>query len=196
MSELGKTISEINEIGVYKSRSIEMPKTPIGIKTPLEKGKHSKGETLFKMHFDISNQIEDNLKNLIMTQKGERLGFPDYGTNLRQIYSNNTLSQEEVANIASNEINSVVSKYMPSISLTEFYSSRVNDSNQKENASNIAGLDMMNAQNQGISINDVDINKTNIENINTDSIFEITISYSIPLLQQQKKLTLRINSSE
>lgn len=196
MSELGKTISEINEIGIYKSRSIEMPETPIGIKTPLEKGKHSKGETLFKMHFDISNQIEDNLKNLIMTQKGERLGFPDYGTNLRQIYSNNTLSQEEVANIASNEINSVVSKYMPSISLTEFYSSRVSDSNQKENASNIAGLDMMNAQNQGISIDDVDINKTNIENINTDSIFEITISYSIPLLQQQKKLTLRINSSE
>lgn len=196
MSELGKTISEINQIGIFKARSIEMPKTPIGIKTPLEKGRSAKGETLFKMHFDIPSQIEDNLKNLIMTQKGERLGFPDYGTNLRQIYSNNTLSQEEVANIASSEISKVVEKYMPAISLLEFYSSKVESNSQKENSANITGFDMINAQSQGVSINDIDINKTNTSNLIADSIYEITLSYNIPLLRQQKKITLRINSSE
>ena len=196
MSELGKTISEISEIGLYKSKTLAMPKTPIGIKTPLEKGRVNKGETLFRMHFDIVNQIEDNLKNLIMTQKGERLGFSDFGTSLRQIYSNNTLSEDEIVNIASAEIREAVNKYMPSINLLEFYSSRVDNSSQKENAANINALNMLSTQNQGVNIDDIDINKTNRQNINLDSVFEITLSYSIPLLRQQKKLTLRINTSE
>ena len=44
--------------------------------------------------------------------------------------------------------------------------------------------------------NDIDINKTNTSNVIADSIYEITLSYNIPLLRQQKKITLRINSSE
>ena len=53
----------------------------------------TENETLFKMHFKIDDQIKDNLKNLIMTQKGERLGYPDFGTNLRAIYSNTSLAE-------------------------------------------------------------------------------------------------------
>ena len=44
---------------------------PIGISTPLTKGFRN-NESLFKMHYVLENQIDDNLKNLLMTKKGER----------------------------------------------------------------------------------------------------------------------------
>ena len=69
-------------------------KYPIGIRTPLQEGKINK-ETLFRMNFDIENQIKDNLKNLLMTKKGEKLCFSDYGTSLYEIYASD-LSIDEV----------------------------------------------------------------------------------------------------
>ena len=65
MSELGKTLNELRTQGEWKLNTLAVQKNPIGIKTPLERGS-SYGETLFKMHFDITEQIQDNLKNLIM----------------------------------------------------------------------------------------------------------------------------------
>lgn len=195
MSELGSTLRQIRKIDAQKSKTLDIPMNPIGIKTPLERGSREK-ETLFKMHFDISAQIKDNLKNLIMTQKGERLGFPDFGTNLRQIYSNNTLTKDEVADIASQEINEVVSKYMPSISLQEFYSSKVQDQNEKRNSANIKGAELASSLNSGLSIEDSSVSLKNENNDNIDSIYEITIKYTIPILDKKQQITLRINSSQ
>ena len=90
---------------------------PIGIKTPLRQGS-KQGETLFSMHFDIFDQIEDNLKNLIMTQKGERLGRPEYGTNIYKIYSNTNIENPD--EIILGEISSTVSRFMPQIFLKDF----------------------------------------------------------------------------
>lgn len=195
MSELGSTLRQIRKIDAQKSKTLDIPMNPIGIKTPLERGSREK-ETLFKMHFDISEQIKDNLKNLIMTQKGERLGFPDFGTNLRQIYSNNTLTKDEVADIASQEINEVVSKYMPSISLQEFYSSKVQDQNEKRNSANIKGAELASSLNSGLSVEDSSVSIKNENNDNIDSIYEITIKYTIPILDKKQQITLRINSSQ
>ena len=119
MSENGRTLSELKKLGNWKSKTIKEVRKPLGIKTPLEKGS-SQGETLFKMHFNIIDQIQDNLKNLIMTQKGERLGFPDYGTSLRKIYSNTTITNDQVADIAADEIKKAVEKYMPNLTLLNF----------------------------------------------------------------------------
>ena len=145
MSDLGKTINDIRNQGEWKLLTVTPKKSPIGIKTPLEKGKDY-GETLFKMHFNIVDQIQDNLKNLIMTQKGERLGFPDYGTSLRTIYSNVSLSDDQIAEYASKEIKDTVSKYMPNIRLVQFYSDRADPSDFKNKASTNIGLDYMRAQ--------------------------------------------------
>ena len=59
---------------------------PIGIKTPLEIGQEN-GDSLFKMHYKLENQIADNLKNLILTRKGERIGFYDFGTDIHKTYT-------------------------------------------------------------------------------------------------------------
>lgn len=194
MSELGKSLDQFNRIKRKKEFLKKIPETPIGIKTPLERG-NVKKETLFKMHFDIIDQIEDNLKNLIMTQKGERLGFPDFGTNLRQIYSNNTLSEQEIVDLASEEIRLSVQKYMPSLELQEFYSKQLSVENLKENAV-IQNANKF-AENLSVDITEENsINEINKLNQYADSLFEITINYFIPLLNKKKSINLTINSSK
>lgn len=195
MSELGTSLSQLRVRGEYKAKTLDSPLKPIGIKIPLERGT-SKKETLFKMHYDILDQIEDNLKNLIMTQKGERLGFPDYGTSLREIYSNNTLEENEIADLASEEVREAVQKFMPSLRLVKFYSSRASIDNKKENASNEKGLELARELNTSLDIENSDIVMINKNNENIESFYEITIKYKIPLLDQIKSLKLIINSSK
>jgi phage baseplate assembly protein W len=90
-------------------------KPPIGIKTPMELSMNS---GLFTMHTDISKQISDNLRNLIMTNHGERLGFYDFGADLRPLVFE--LGQEEADILAVERIKTAVSKYMPFVSLSNF----------------------------------------------------------------------------
>ena len=197
MSELGQSLRKIRERSAYTSKTLEIPKKPIGIKTPLERGNVQNGESLFKMHFSIEDQVVDNLKNLIMTQKGERLGFTDYGTNLNKIYSDTSLTEDEIADIASTEISNVVSKYMPSIRLSQFYTQKVEDAFDKNNMSNITGLNLSNALDGEIDISNVSSKEINKNNKDIDSIHKITIEFFIPALDGQKRLIeLFINSGK
>jgi phage baseplate assembly protein W len=193
MSELGKTLNELRTQGEWKLNTLAVQKNPIGIKTPLERGS-SYGETLFKMHFDITEQIQDNLKNLIMTQKGERLGFPDYGTSLRKIYSNVSITEDQVVDYASSEIKRVVAKFMPSINLTQFYSERASEAEVKLSSQNNLGLEFSRA-NESVTTTNAKINVLNKDNPNLEKIYKITIEYSIPILNKNKSIILFINNS-
>ena len=193
MSELGKTLSELKSVGEWKLNTLKTKKTPIGIKTPLEKGE-SRSRSLFKMHYDILDQIQDNLKNLIMTQKGERLGFPDYGTSLRKIYSNTKLSDNQIVDYASEEIKLAVEKYMPSINLIEFYSEKASDSFSKKNSQNNIGLEYARAT-ENILIEKSKINILNKDDPNLENIYKITIGYAIPTLDKKNSIVLFINNS-
>lgn len=93
----------------------EVRKPPIGIKTPLQV---DIGNGLFTMHSDLGKVVSDNLRNLIMTNHGERLGFPDFGANLRPILFE--LGREEGDQMAISRIRSTVGKYMPFVSLEGF----------------------------------------------------------------------------
>ena len=167
---------------------------PIGIKTPLQPGKRE-NESLFKMNFEIKSQLKDNLKNLLMTKKGEKLCFPDYGTNLFEIYSSN-LSKDEIYDFAMNEINESVAKYMPSITLSKFYSKKLVKTNlvdaeeTKDHLRNKEALEFYNAQNN-IAINGNDIT-LNTDNPNIDEIYEITVNYVIPNISQKETESLSI----
>lgn len=197
MSELGQSLKKLRARSAYLDKTLEIQRKPIGIKTPLEKGNFHSGESLFKMHFNISDQIIDNLKNLIMTQKGERLGFPNYGTNLNKIYSNTSLSEEEIANIASREISNVVKRFMPSISLNQFYSQKVESSADGNNISNINGLNYAQSLPDSIDIENIESEEINKNNKDVDSIHKITLEFFIPTLDGQKRtLELFINSGK
>ena len=107
----GNNVADIPE-------SVDTPvrqKPPIGIKTPLEL---SIDNGLFTMHTDVAKQISDNLRNLVMTNHGERLGFYDFGANLRPLLFD--LGSEDADLKAIENIKAAVNKYMPFVSLSNF----------------------------------------------------------------------------
>lgn len=81
---------------------------PIGIKTPVELGT----DGLFAMHTDIKEQVADNLRNLVLTNWGERLGNYFFGANLRPILADFS-HKDDFDQEAMVRINTAISRYMP-----------------------------------------------------------------------------------
>ncbi len=92
--------------------------TPIGILTPLQLGT---AESLFAMTYSLADQVHDNLRNLLLTNWGERLGLYDFGANLRQITTEFT-TQDDFDAQAVTRISNAVSRWMPYVSLEDFLS--------------------------------------------------------------------------
>lgn len=120
----GKLRKDFTKKEKYKNKILESGKKPIGIKLPLSSSKNS-NETLFEMTYTVSDQVKNNLKNLILTKKGEYLCMPSFGTNLIDVYNSTNL--ENIEEIAMQEIQSAVSTYMPFINLTNFTSIKISE---------------------------------------------------------------------
>ena len=89
---------------------------PIGIKTPLEFGEGQ--DDLYKTHSNPGDQIRDNLKNLVLTNFGERLGNCNFGANLIDL----TFDLSAIENFESEaflRIQNAVRRYIPAIALRE-----------------------------------------------------------------------------
>lgn len=99
---------------------------PIGIKTPL---RISDSEGLLDVHYVLADQVNDNLRNLLLTNWGERVGFYDFGANLREL-TTEIASQDDFDTSAIERIKSAVGRWMPYIDLEDF-ESNVNNSNNK-----------------------------------------------------------------
>ena len=92
--------------------------TPIGIKTPLRPGGNN---GIFDVHFNLPNQVKDNLKNLLLTNWGERVGLYNFGGNLRPLVTE-LVSQDSFDSQASERIKGAVDRWMPYVSLDTFES--------------------------------------------------------------------------
>jgi len=98
---------------------------PIGIKTPLELENNE-----FKTHTNPIKQLSDNFRNLMMTNKGERLGRFNFGANLTALvyeYSNTPQFEE----IISESIIQATQEYIPTIAIQNI-DSNVIDINEKK----------------------------------------------------------------
>jgi len=98
-------------------KKLESP--PVGIKTPLALGEGRSG--IFQMNFASFDQVSDNLKNLILTNWGERLGNFYYGANLRPLTTELT-NQDDFDSEAMQRIQQAVSNFMPYVELETFNS--------------------------------------------------------------------------
>lgn len=110
-----------NSVGVKKTTidsnaSLSRSTPPIGIKTPVELGDDDDG--IFKMHRNLADQVRDNLINLILTNHNERIGFTDFGANIRPLLSE--LGSEDGDEEAMRRIQVAVGKYMPFVALENF----------------------------------------------------------------------------
>lgn len=90
---------------------------PIGIVTPLSLG----NEGLLKTNTNLATQLADNLRNLVMTNWGERLGFYDYGANLRPLMVD-LVSLDDFDSNAIERIRNAVQRWMPYVDLVDFIS--------------------------------------------------------------------------
>lgn len=97
---------------------------PIGIKTPLEFSKKSQ-DSLFAMHYNVTDQIHDNLRNLLLTNPGERLGRHNYGAGLREM-TLEMLGNEDFEHRVMMRIKGTVEKYMPFVDLDSFGIDNIN----------------------------------------------------------------------
>ena len=105
---------------------------PIGIKTPLSLSENN-NDSLFEMHRNIEDVIRDNLRNLLLTNKGERLGRHDFGTSLRSL-TFEMINSENFEQIIMNDIQAAVEKYLPYIELDVFSSETVEFESNENNA--------------------------------------------------------------
>lgn len=115
--------SAVGETDVsYKARNTSAAQSmPVGIKTPLEAGLEKDG--LFKMHYSLEATVSDNLRNLVLTNHGERMFRYDYGANLRELAFELGTEAGDVEAI--NRIRTAVSTYLPFINLQTFETVKV-----------------------------------------------------------------------
>ena len=90
--------------------------SPVGIITPVTFD--SVNGSMFEMSTDIADQIRDNLKNLISTNRGERLLLEDFGADLKELAYDFT--SEDVTTEAINRIAVATGKFMPFVDLGTF----------------------------------------------------------------------------
>lgn len=107
-----------------QTRSEELSTTvadlPVGIVTPIRLGDRSEG--IFKMNFSLADQIADNLRNLVQTNWGERLGQYFFGANLQEL-TTEIVSKDDFENESMARIKSAVERWMPYVNLIDFDSS-------------------------------------------------------------------------
>jgi phage baseplate assembly protein W len=113
---------------IRRIESVEVSKIPIGIKTPLSFGLN--GEGFYTMNFTVADQIQDNFKNLLLTNHGERIGRYFYGANLQPLVVEFTTKQNDFETEAITRINTAVSVWMPFIQLIDFDYTPIYDNDQ------------------------------------------------------------------
>jgi hypothetical protein len=102
----------LEEVKDIASKEISLPLSP---KTPL---RLSNSDDLFEMNYDLLDVLNDQIKNLIYTEPGERLCFPNLGTSLKNVISRNDNLNSAIDNIA-NQIKNVITAYAPGIILND-----------------------------------------------------------------------------
>jgi len=114
---------KFKSVGVDKKETLDLQDTivkkldtPIGIRTPIQFGTDVDG--LCKMHHNNADQVADNLRNLILTNHGERLGLHNFGANLRELTFE--LGNSDVDSEAMSRISKAASIFMPYVQLREF----------------------------------------------------------------------------
>ena len=90
------------------------------------------------MNTTLSDQFADNLRNLLLTNHGERLGIYDFGANLRELLTNYS-TNEDFESQAIERITVAVNKWMPFVSLLDF-TTTINENRNFEPNSGIASV--------------------------------------------------------
>jgi len=123
-------ISDGSDVGQNRSVKRKDVKNPISLATPLA---ISDRFGAFDMRETIEQVISDQLKMILLTNKGERLGNFDFGADVRRILFESRAT--EIEEVLANSIQENVSKYMPGVRLVDmalFTQDQIEDLNFNE----------------------------------------------------------------
>lgn len=87
---------------------------PIGVTIPF-----NNPNGIFFNSFTNKDQVLSNLKNLLLTAKGERYFEPDFGTDIRSILFENITDEQEFSNRLRGEITSAITRWLPYLVISE-----------------------------------------------------------------------------
>ena len=91
----------------------EKDRVAIGITLPIQRGNGG----YFAQSYQTSEQVKSNIKNLILTRKGERLMHPNFGTDLyNTLFNQNT---DDLDSEIERSIDRAIQEWMPYISIDE-----------------------------------------------------------------------------
>lgn len=100
--------------------TLERAATPIGIKTPLALNM-GEGNDILQTYDNLADCVHDNLRNLLLTNWGSRLGLYKFGANLRPLMAE-LVSPDDFDSKAIENISDAVNRWMPFVSLETFES--------------------------------------------------------------------------
>lgn len=102
-----------------KTETLPVTQIPFGIKTPMQLGS---SDGIFAMNYSLEDQFADNLRNLLLTNWGDRLGLYEFGANLRPLTAEFT-NLDDFDEQAIGRIKQAVERWMPFVDLDSFSSS-------------------------------------------------------------------------
>jgi phage baseplate assembly protein W len=111
-----------------RDERLSLDNQTFGIRTPVQNFRDGQ---IFDMHTDVLAQLKDNLRNLILTNRGERLGFFDFGANLTELVFEYENREDYVQEITKRIIDAV-NKHIPVIEVTNVTLQKL-DRNKKYN---------------------------------------------------------------
>lgn len=88
---------------------------PIGVSIPF-----NNPNGVFYQTYTNVDQVRTNLKNLLLTAKGERYMLPDFGTDIRWLLFENIADENDFKTKLSSTIIEAVDQWMPYLSLSNF----------------------------------------------------------------------------
>jgi phage baseplate assembly protein W len=106
------------------AEQLSVQRMPVSVVMPLRLA--SSGTDMFVMYYTLADTIHNNLKNLLQTNRGERLIHTDYGANLLPLASE-YVDAESFDIEATQRIKTAVNKWMPFIELDDYVSNIKND---------------------------------------------------------------------
>ena len=102
----------IRQVITYNTLDLQ-PNIAIGIKLPYSNGNGG----LFQLSYSTHDQAISNLKNLILTRKGERYMQPTFGTDLYDILFENNV--EDLPNIVRDMLTTDIAFWLPYIIIND-----------------------------------------------------------------------------
>jgi phage baseplate assembly protein W len=129
--------------------TVEFNDYAIGISLPIQIG-----NVAFNQTFQTIDQVKSNIKNLLLTKRGERIMQPEFGSGLQEVlfeFNDDDLSQR-----IEETITTAIDRYIPSVSIESIVvesTDALKDSNQVNISLTFRVIGNQNVQNVTFNVN-------------------------------------------